>query len=153
MTDEHESIEHELVRSGTLVDFEIVDTHIEPTATGDESHVRITLQMSEGDVECFAFGLVYVLGLLSFHDGRPRGYSGRFFEDDDEWRADDMLRHLEFQGGRLYFDADYVRGRCLKTTVEVSSDGVVRVETVNRGEAALRWIDKLKGKNYLRVAE
>jgi hypothetical protein len=51
MTDEHESIEHELVRSGTLVDFEIVDTHVEPTAAGDESHVRITLQMSEGDVE------------------------------------------------------------------------------------------------------
>ena len=153
MTDEHESIEHELVRSGTLVDFEIVDTHVEPTAAGDESHVRITLQTSEGDVECFAFGLVYVLGLLSFHDGRPRGYSGRFFEDDDEWRADDMLRHLEFQGGRLYFDAVYVRGRCLKTTVEVSSDGAVTVETMNRGEAALRWIDKLKGKEYLRAAE
>ena len=64
-----------------------------------------------------------------------------------------MLRHLEFQRGRLYSDADYVRGRCLKTTVENSSDGVVRVETVNRGEAALRWIDKLKGKSYLRVAE
>ena len=58
MTDEHESIERELVRSGTLVDFEIVDIHIEPTAIGDESHVRITLQMSEGDVECCAFGLV-----------------------------------------------------------------------------------------------
>jgi len=64
-----------------------------------------------------------------------------------------MLRHLEFQGGRLCFDADYVRGRCLKTTVGVSSDGVVRVETMNRGEAALRWIDKLKGKKYLRAAE
>jgi hypothetical protein len=65
-----------------------------------------------------------VLGRLSLHDDRPRGYSGRFFEDDDAWRADDLLRHLEFQGGRLYFDADYVRGRCLKTTVEVSSEGV-----------------------------
>jgi len=153
MTDEHESIELELIRTGTLVDFEIVNTNIQPTAAGDDSHVRLTLQIPEDDVECFAFALVYVLGLLSFHDGRPRGYSGKFFDDDDEWRADDMLRHLEFRGGRLYFDADYVRGRCLKTTVEVTSDGVVTVETVNRGEAAIRWVDRLRGKKYLQAVE
>ena len=153
MTDEHESIELELIRTGTLVDFEIVNTNIQPTAAGDDSHVRLTLQIPEDDVECFAFALVYVLGLLSFHDGRPRGYSGKFFDDDDEWRADDMLRHLEFRRGCLHFDADYVRGRCVKTTVEVTSHGIVTVETVNRGEAALRWVDKLKGKKYLRVVE
>ena len=153
MTNEHEPIEHDLIRAGTVVDFEVVDTKVEPTAAGDDSHVRLTLQMPEDDVECFAFALVYVLGLLSFHDGRPRGYSGRFFEDDDEWRADDMLRHLEFQRGCLHFYADYVRGRCVKTTVEITSHGIVTVETVNRGEAALRWVDKLKGKNFLRAVE
>ncbi len=153
MTDEHEPIEHDLIRAGTVVDFEVVDTKVEPTAAGDDSHVRLTLQMPEDDVECFAFALVYVLGLLSFHDGRPRGYSGRFFEDNDEWRADDMLRHLEFQRGCLHFYADYVRGRCVKTTVEITSHGIVTVETVNRGEAALRWVDKLKGKNFLRAVE
>ncbi len=148
-----ESIESELIRAGTLVDFEIVSTQVEPTAAGDDSLVRITLQMPEGEVESFAFALVYVLGLLSFHDGRPRGYSGKFFEDDDEWKADDMLRHLEFRGGCLHFDVDYVRGRCVKTTVEVTGDGIVTVETVNRGEAALRWVDQLKGKRYLRAVE
>jgi hypothetical protein len=153
MTDEHEPIEHDLIRAGTVVDFEVVDTIVEPTAAGDDSHVRLTLQIPEYDVECFAFALVYVLGLLSFHDGRPRGYSGRFFEDNDEWRADDMLRHLEFQRGCLHFYADYVRGRCVKTTVEITSHGIVTVETVNRGEAALRWVDKLKGKNFLRAVE
>ena len=153
MTDEYEPIEHDLIRAGTVVDFEVVDTKVEPTAAGDDSHVRLTLQMPEDDVECFAFALVYVLGLLSFHDGRPRGYSGRFFEDDDEWRADDMLRHLEFRRGCLHFYADYVRGRCVKTTVEVTSHGIVTVETVNRGEAALRWVDKLNGKNFLRAVE
>ena len=153
MTDEHEPIEHDLIRAGTVVDFEVVDTIVEPTAAGDDSHVRLTLQIPEHDVECFAFALVYVLGLLSFHDGRPRGYSGRFFEDNDEWRADDMLRHLEFQRGCLHFYADYVRGRCVKTTVEITSHGIVTVETVNRGEAAIRWVDKLKGKNFLRAVE
>jgi hypothetical protein len=120
-------------------------------AAGDENHVRITLQIPEDDVECFAF--VYVLGLLSFHDGRPRGYSGRFFDDDDEWKAEDMLRDLKFRKGRLHFDADYVRGRCLKTTIEVTNDGIVTVETANRGEAAIRWVDKLRGKKYLQAVE
>jgi hypothetical protein len=115
--------------------------------------VHLTLQIPEDDVESYAFALVYVLGLLSFHDGRPRGYSGKFFDDDDEWRAADMLRHLEFRRGRLYFDADYVRGRCLKTTIEVTRDGIVTIEPVNRGEAAVRWVDKLKGKKYLQAAD
>ena len=64
-----------------------------------------------------------------------------------------MLRHLEFRSGHLYFDADYVRGRCLKTTIEITSDGIITIETVNRGEAALRWVDKLKGKKYLQAVE
>ena len=153
MADEHEPIEHDLIRAASVLDFEVVDTRVEPTPAGDDSHVRLTLQIPEDDVECFAFALVYVLGLLSFHDGRPRGYSGRFFEDDDEWRADDMLRHLEFRRGCLHFYADYVRGRCVKTTVEVTRHGLVTLETVNRGEAALRWVDKLKGKRYLQAVE
>ncbi|MEE9386335.1 MAG: hypothetical protein V3V08_23220 [Nannocystaceae bacterium] len=41
-------------------------------AAGDDSRVRIVLQMPEDDVESFAFALIYVIGLLSFHDGRPR---------------------------------------------------------------------------------
>jgi len=151
--DKQNSIEHELIRTGTLVEFEIIDTRIEPTAAGDDSHVHLTLQIPEDDVESYAFALVYVLGLLSFHDGRPRGYSGKFFDDDDEWRAADMLRHLEFRRGRLYFEADYVRGRCLKTTIEVTRDGIVTIETVSRGEAAVRWVDKLKGKKYLQAVE
>ena len=64
-----------------------------------------------------------------------------------------MLRGLEFARGRLHWHADYVRGRCIKTTVEISRDGTVLVETVNRGEAALRWIDRLKGKKYLQAVE
>jgi hypothetical protein len=106
--------------------------------------------MPEDDVEIYAIGLIYALGVLSFHDGRPRGVSGNWFEDDDQWTAGDMLRHLEFRRGRLYFYADYVRGRCLKTGVEIDPGGTVVVETVNRGEAVLRWIDRLRGKKYLR---
>jgi len=150
---EHEPIEHELIRTGTAAEFEIVEHLIEPTVGAEDTHVRVKLQMPEDDVESYAFGIIFVLGLLSFHDGRPRGVSGKWFDDDDAWTAADMLRHLEFPSGRLHFHADYVRGRCVKTTVEISPDGAVLVETVNRGEAALRWIDRLKGKSYLQAVE
>lgn len=146
-------IEHELIRTGTVAEFEVVDTKIEPTVGDEDWHVRISLQLPEDDVDSFAFGLIYVLGLLSFHDGRPRGYSGKFFEDDDEWTAADMLRHLEFHGNSLYFHADYVRGRCVKTTVIVHGNGAVVLETVNRGQAATRWVDRLKGKKYLQAVK
>lgn len=150
---EHEPIEHELIRTGTAAEFEIVEHLVEPTVGAEDTHVRVKLQMPEDDVESFAFGIIFVLGLLSFHDGRPRGASGRWFEDNDTWTAADMLRHLEFPSGRLHFHADYVRGRCVKTSVEISPDGTVLVETINRGEAALRWIDRLKGKSYLKAVD
>jgi hypothetical protein len=43
--------------------------------------------------------------------------------------AADMLRKLEFAHGRLHFYADYVRGRCMKTAIEVGSGGEVALLT------------------------
>ncbi|MBK6919371.1 MAG: hypothetical protein IPH07_18390 [Deltaproteobacteria bacterium] len=153
VTHDDEPIEHDLIRTGTAVEFEVVETKVEPTVGDEDSHVRIVLRMPEDDVETFSFGLIYTIGVLSFHDGRPRGVSGRWFEDDDQWSAADMLRGLQFVRGRLHWHADYVRGRCIKTTVEISRDGTVLVETVNRGEAATRWVDRLEGKKYLQAVE
>ena len=129
-------IELKLVQDAMLLDLEIVDTRLEPTAGNENWHVRIRIRAEEDLIETCALGLIFTLGMLSFHDARPRGVS-------------DMLRHLEFTHGRLHFHADYVRGRCVKTTIEVSSDGQVLVETVNRGQAATRWLDRLRGKRLL----
>jgi hypothetical protein len=93
-----------------------------------------------------------VLGLLSFHDGRPRGVSDKWF-DDDQFTAADMLRHLRFERGALCVHVDYLRARCMKTDVEMSKDGRVRLKTVNRGQAATRWVDRLRGKKVLRAVE
>jgi hypothetical protein len=143
-------IEHQLVRDGTLFEtIEIVETKIEPTVGDDDWHVRIEFRVERDLVEVCAFGIIYVLGLLSFNDARPRGASGQWFEDDDQFSAADMLGHLRFERGRLQMRVDYLRGRCLKTTVAVSSDGHVLLETVNRGQAATRWIDRLQGKKFL----
>ena len=90
------------------------------------------------DAERCALGFIYALGVLSFADARPRGVSGMHFDQKDDWSVGDMLRRLRFERGELRFYADHVRGRCLKTTVVVRSDGTFPLDTVNRGEVATR---------------
>ena len=64
-----------------------------------------------------------------------------------------MLEHLTYESGRLHFHADYVRGRCVKMTIDIDKVGRIIVETANRGEALTRWIAKLQGKKTLGVVE
>jgi len=142
-------IELKLVKDAALLDLEILDTKLEPTVGNEDWHVRIRIRAEEDLIETCALGLIFTLGMLSFHDARPRGVSDKWLETKDEWTVADMLQHLEFTHGRLHFHADYVRGRCVKTTIEVSSAGQVLLETVNRGQAATRWLDRLRGKRLL----
>jgi hypothetical protein len=51
--------------------------------------------------------------------------------------------------GELHLGLDYVRGRCVKTSIDVKRDGKVTLETRARGESALFWVDRLKGKKPL----
>lgn len=148
-------IEYELLHTATLADITVLSTDIQPTAD-DDSCVRIEAKVGneeedENDVEWSAFVLIYALGVLSFSDARPRGMSGIEFEKKDDWFVGDMLRHLSFERGELHFYADYVRGRMLKTTVVVRPDGTFRLETVNRGQAATRWIARLQGKKIIEL--
>ncbi len=54
----------------------------------------------------------------------------------------------------MHFDADYIRGRRIKTHVAVRANGYVTLETIGRGKAALRWLDRVQGKKLLQqVAE
>lgn len=158
ISDPDEPIEYELLDQATLADIAVTETRIDPTSA-DDKHVclagRLGLEDEDGepsdDVKHYAFGFIYALSVLSFLDARPRGVSGIDFEETDQWSAGDMLRHLRFEDGELHFYADYVRGRCMKTAVVVRADGTFRLETVNRGEAATRWIAKLQGKKVLQA--
>ncbi len=96
-----------------------------------------------------ALPLIYALGVLSFADARPRGASDMHYAETDDWMVGDMLRHLRFERGRLHFYADYVRGRMIKTTVEIDMEGKITLETINPGEAATRWVSKLQGKKVI----
>lgn len=160
MTDPEEPpIEYELLRQATLAEIVVADTEINPTSA-DDMHVRIEGRLGPeededgepaNDAEHYAFGFIYALGVLSFADARPRGVSAMHFEEKDDWAVGDMLRRLRFERGELHFYADYVRGRCMQTTVIVRADGTFMLDAVNRGEAATRWIAKLNGKKFLRA--
>lgn len=116
-------------------------------------HMKMVLREDPEILASCGFALIFGLGLLSFSDARPRGHSGMDFADEDDWFVGDMLEHLSFEHGRLHFYADYVRGRMMKTTVEIDAEGLIRLETINRGESARRWVSTLQGKKSLRLVQ
>ena len=145
------SIAHELLKDAIAAEITVDDTRIEPTMD-DDSRVVITGHLGEEDEddhEWAAIPFIFTVMVLSFHDARPRGLSGVDFAATDQWETDDMLRHLRFERGALHSDVDYERGRMCKTRIDVRADGTFTVETVNRGEAATRWIARLQGKEII----
>jgi len=143
-----EPIEHDLLRQAVWV---LEECSVETTTERfmENTRVCVTLQAEPELLERCALGVIYAFGVLSFHDARPRGVSGMDFVEKDDWSVTDMLRSLSFPRGRLYFYADYIRGRMMKTGIDFFPDGRVVLETQNRGEAATRWVAKLQGKKML----
>jgi len=94
---------------------------------------------------------LFVLGVLSFADAKPRNLSVADYSEKDDLRLADFMECLRFVRGELHFEADYIRGRRIKTRVAVRANGTVRLETIGRGKAALRWLEQMKGKEFLRV--
>ena len=147
-----EPIEHTLLRNAVAAEVTVTSTEVSPTSTGDR-YVRIEGRLGddeESHVEWAAVGFIYAIGVLSFAAARPRGVSGRDFEQQDQWTAADLLRHLRYERGRLVCETDYVRGRMMKTDVTVFPDGRFTLTTTNRGEAASRWVAQIQGKKVLR---
>ena len=76
-----------------------------------------------------------------------------------------VLGQGRFQGRRLdrvglryvrsewHFNADYIRGRRIKTRIIVRSNGTCTIETIGRGKAAVRWLERLKGKKLMQVVD
>ena len=71
---------------------------------GDADTQEITFRVEEDLLGSCGFGLIFVLGALSFHDGRPRGVSGEWFEDADQARAAATLVQAAFAAAG--FDSD-----------------------------------------------
>lgn len=141
---------YQLARSAALARFRILS--VEGEEHPDRSWLRITCHNHREDLPWATIPLLHALGTLSFGDARPRGSSGIDYQDGDEWTAADLLQRLRFERGRLGLEADYVRGRMMKTTVSVDAQGRMTVEARNRHEMALRWLGSLKGRKHLRLA-
>jgi hypothetical protein len=92
---------------------------------------------------------MFVLGVLSFAEARPRNMSSVDYQEKDEFTVADFIEGLRFVRGELHFNADYIRGRRIKTSIAVRANGTVKLETVGRGKAVLRWLDRLQGKKLL----
>ena len=143
--------EYQLLADLTALQLSVVES--KRSEFHDTVHMKMVLRDDPDILASCAFGLIYALGVLSFADARPRGVSGMDFEDDNQWYVGDMFSHLLFEDGQLHFYADYVRGRMMKTTIDIDGDGVIRLETTNRGESAARWVATLQGKKKLRVLD
>lgn len=146
-----------LLESGTLVEFEITDTQIHEGPDPAEFSMQIDLQFpqdpetEENDLEWGALGFLFVIGVLSFADARPRESSIIDYAEKDEFHVGDLVQNLRWERGVLKFSADYIRGRRMKTDLVLRPDGTGRLMTMGRGKAPLLWLERLKGKKPLRI--
>jgi hypothetical protein len=165
MASEAQMIGYELIKTGSLVSFRIVEEEV--LAAPDEAEfgmrllLRLAAEAGEGEddqdeddgaqdtAEWGAFGFMFVLGVLSFAEARPRHMSSVDYHEKDEFTVADFIEGLRFVRGELHFDADYIRGRRIKTHVAVRANGTVKLETIGRGKAVLRWLDRIQGKKLL----
>lgn len=142
-----------LLEQGTLIEFKVIEEEVVPGSNEGEFGVRIRLHLGmeedDNDVEWGGLGFMFVLAMLSFADARPRGMSETEYQEKDELAVVDFLTGFTYVNGRLRYYGDYVRGRRMKTSITISPDGSALLETVGRGKAAVRWLDRLKSKKIM----
>lgn len=157
MTGSDKRAGHHLIETGALVEFRILDAQTQLGLDQETIAVSVDLMFTadDGDVdpgdiaEWGAFGFLFVIATLSFHDARPRGFSEKDFLPDDALTVTDFLEGLSYRQEELHVRLDYVRGRSVKTDITVRPDGTATVTTWGRGQSALRWLDKLQGKKMM----
>lgn len=157
MTSVNRTAGYELLKTGTVVEFQVTQTEIHEGPDAAEFAVDIQLEFppnpdtEENDLEWGAFGFLFTICVLSFADARPRESSVIDYIEKDEFQVGDLIGCLRWENGALRFYADYIRGRRMKTDLVLQPDGTGRLTTVGRGKAALMWLERLKGKKPLHI--
>jgi len=146
----------ELLQKGVLVEFEVASHEIQEGSDPGEFTVVVNLRFpideesDETDMSWGAFGFLYAVGASSFADARSREASTIDYIENDDFQIADLVPCLRWTlRGDLRFDADYVRGRRMKTEIVLRKDGTGRITTTGRGKGPLFWIDRIKGKKKL----
>ena len=148
---------HHLIETGALIECRILDSHTAfgPDKENVEASVELIFTAEDEDVdpadiaEWGAFGFLFAIAILSFHDARPRGYSEKDFLPEDEFTVTDFFESLSYCQDGLHLRIDYVRGRSVKTDITVRPDGTATLTTWGRGRSAQRWLDTLQGKKLM----
>ena len=125
-------------------------THIKDTH--NTSHT-IVIQIKEEEPDYFAFSILFTLSVLSFIFASPRGYSVVEYDPDKDWSLGLFIKNLNYEKGNLFFSADYVEGRMMKTDITYEKAGKITITAINRGKVANTWILMLQGKQYLEVVD
>ena len=162
--DDSARVAAQLLESGVVVGFRQDEVQVLTGPDDAEFMVRVSVTLGlgedepreeEGDddpaevAEWAGLGFLFALAVLSFRDARPQGHSGLGYIAEDSLSVADFLEGLRYERGRLRFSGDYIRGRRVKTDIELRPDGTVELETRGRGKAALRWLDRLQGKKLM----
>jgi len=150
--------EQELLTTGTVVLFKILDTSVQACIDEKEAYSTATVMLLDEDddkgyntVEWGAFGFIYAIANLSFGDAAPRGNSDIDYIEGAYLKLEDMMQCLSFERGALKFYCDYLYGRLVKTEIIVHQDGRVDIKTACRGNALKTWLDLLQGKKKLQA--
>jgi hypothetical protein len=152
MTSVNRTAGYELLKTGTVVEFQVTKTEIHEGPDAAEFAVDIQLEFppdpdtEENDLEWGAFGFLFTIA-----DARPRESSVIEYAEKDEFQVGDLIECLRWDNGALRFHADYIRGRRMKTDLVLRPDGTGRLTTTGRGKAALMWLERLKGKKQLHI--
>jgi hypothetical protein len=162
--DDSARVAAQLLETGVVVGFRQDEVEVLTGPDDAEFMVRVRLTLGVGEdgpgeegedehpeevAEWAGLGFLYALAVLSFHDARPQGSSALDYVAEDGLSVADFVEGLRYQRGRLRFSGDYIRGRRMKTDIELRPDGTVELETRGRGKAALRWLDRLQGKKLM----
>jgi hypothetical protein len=119
----------------------------------NNTYHKIVFQIEEEEPDIFAFGVLFTLSLLSFASSAPRGISEINYISGEDWNLDYFINGLEFKNKSLFFSADYISGRLLKTNITFESEGLVTLITRNRGKSAEKWLLNLQGKKHIQLVK
>ncbi|MFT5421545.1 MAG: hypothetical protein ACI9D5_002302 [Candidatus Endobugula sp.] len=148
--------EKELLTTGSVIEFKVLEAKVEACTDGEEAHSQVILMILDEDddkgydaVSWGAFGFIYILASLSFDDATPRNVSEIDYKEVDYFTLENLIQSVSFTNGSLNFYCDYLRGRLVKTSIVVNQDGRVDIGTICRGNALKVWLQKLQGKKIL----
>jgi hypothetical protein len=132
---------------------EVLSNHFEENSDQESAlntFQEIIFQIREETPDIYAFGVLYALSLMSFTYAAPRMPPEDNFVPDEQWNLGYFVEGLQFCHKHLFFSADFVSGRLMKTDITYATGGKVQLLTANRGRGAERWLTHLQGKRHLR---